>query len=131
MIFSLKEFTLLKFFVCFIWGGAAFRPGHDCSVWRRHCAGAPGPCPRLRPHCRSRAGRQGHSGSVQTARDCLRAQTCHSGLSHTTPVYHATPKRELCKRISWDSAHSLHPHLCPSHLWGCSGSCPAVSAWPR
>lgn len=59
------------------------RPGLGCSAWRRRCAGAPGPCPRLRPHCRSRAGRRGHSGSEQTARGCLRAQACHSGLSHT------------------------------------------------
>lgn len=49
-------------------GGGCARgsPGHGCCG--RRCAAAPGPCPRRRRRCRSRAGRPGRSGSAGRSR---------------------------------------------------------------
>lgn len=51
------------------WGGGCGPPVRGCCGTR--CAAAPGPCPRRRRRCRSRAGRPGHSGSSANSRGHL------------------------------------------------------------
>lgn len=71
------------------------RPWHDCSAWRPRWARAPGPCLRQKPRYHSRAGRPGHSGSVQTARGCLKTKDPSLGLAqpHTSFITCHLPRQ--------------------------------------
>lgn len=81
------------------WGGGCGPPVRGCCGTR--CAAAPGPCPRRRRRCRSRAGRPGHSGSSANSRGHLRGR---GGLSWGCVAFPPSP---------------TPPPSCPHpHPWG-------------